>query len=166
MAQGFGQISTRRLVGLALVTNATGQLLMVNRPTGALELPGGEAILEEPAVRSAAYHLRRLGLAKQPGPILAVDHMEALPLGVAGDTLTVVFHCGTLTPAEVSSLNDVTLPDDVKSCAFVDPTYFHPGIARYHRRCLEAAVSSLNCGTGTPYLRNGLRINAQLPVLT
>ncbi|KJY41442.1 hypothetical protein VR41_12635 [Streptomyces sp. NRRL B-1568] len=153
-----------RLSGQAFVTNNQGHPLMVTRPSGELELPGGVAVGEEPALQPVAYHLRRLGLTTRPGPVLLVDHVEATPLGAVGDRLNFIFGCGELSPGEIASIGSPKLPDDVTSWQFVDLKYFHAGITPYHRRCLDAAVATLTSGARTPYLRNALRISAQLSV--
>ncbi|MEX2984592.1 hypothetical protein [Streptomyces sp. C36] len=133
---------------------------MVTRPNGKLELPGGVTALDEPAVDPAAYHLRRLGLDRRPGPILLVDHMEPIRLSDDNDRLDFIFYCGKLTPAECEALGAPGLPDDVTAWRFVNLQYYEVGITAYHRRCLNAAVTACAAGTGSPYLRNGLRINA------
>ncbi|MCA6096668.1 hypothetical protein LE181_31490 [Streptomyces sp. SCA3-4] len=131
---------------------------MVTRPSGSLELPGGESKMEEPAVRPAAYALRRLGLHMTPGPLLAVDHMEAIPLGAYGDRLTFIFYCGQLPEPEAEALPAGPLPDDVTGVQFLHPAYLHPSLTPYDRRCLDAALAALKDKTGAPYLRNALRI--------
>jgi hypothetical protein len=156
----YGVGSGRQIFGHAFVTNEQGHPLMVTRPTGELELPGGLTALEESAVGPAAYHLRRLGLAKQPGPILLVDHTEALFLGAAGDRFTFIFYGGKLTPTEIASICAHGHPDDVTAWRFVDPRFYEAGITRYHRRCLDVAVTAAATGAGAPYLRNALRITA------
>ncbi|MEW2581464.1 hypothetical protein [Streptomyces syringium] len=90
--------------------------------------------------------------------------MEATPLGAVGDRLNFVFYCGKLSHSEIESIGVPELPADVKSWQFVDPQHFHAGITPYQRRCLDIAVAALVANPGTPYLRNGLRINAQLAV--
>ncbi|WP_146166730.1 hypothetical protein [Streptosporangium nondiastaticum] len=153
-------------MGQALVTNRHGHTLMVTRPSGSLELPGGESKLEEPAVRPAAYSLRRLGLHNTPGPLLTVDHMEAIPLGATGDRFTFIFYCGQLTDSEAAALLASPLPDDVTELTFLNPIYLHPSLSPYDRRCLDAALAALRDKTGTPYLRNGIRSTRPLHLPT
>lgn len=148
----------RQVFGYAFITNQQGWPLMVNRPTGELELPGGVTALEEPALRPAGYHLRCLGLDKRPGPILLVDHMEAIPLGATGDRLAFIFHFGELTPTDTTAIGQHGLPDDVTGWRFVDPRFFQVGITSYHRRILDAAVTAATTGIGAPYLYNARRV--------
>lgn len=155
-ANGVG--TGRQVFGYAFITNEQGRPLMVTRPTGGLELPGGATRLEEPALRPAAYHLRCLGIDKRPGPILLVDHMEATPLGATGDRITFVFHCGELTPTGANVIGQHGLPDDVIGWRFVDTRFFHAGITTHHRRILDATVIAATTGAGAPYLYNARRV--------
>lgn len=152
----------RRIFGQALVTNAKGHPLMVTRPSGAVELPGGESKMEEPAVRPAAYSLRRLGLHMTPGPLLAVDHLEAVPLGAVGDRFTFIFYCGQLTDSETEAVLTTEPPPDVTAVTFLNPIYLHPSVTAYDRRCLDAALATLTAKAGTPYLRNAFRATGVL----
>ncbi|MCC3767725.1 hypothetical protein [Streptomyces sp. UNOC14_S4] len=149
----------RRIFGYAFVTNKAGHPLMVIGPDGHLALPGGETVGDEPAVRPAAYHLRRLGLDVRPGPLLLVDHTEAHPLGAPAGAVTFVFHCGTLTTPQERSVAVPARDPSLRGITFVNPNHWYGDMTRSQQRRFNSALESLTTGTiiGCPYLWNGIR---------
>ncbi|MCC3768346.1 hypothetical protein [Streptomyces sp. UNOC14_S4] len=149
----------RRIFGHAFVTNKAGHPLMVIGPDGRLALPGGETVGDEPAVRPAAYHLRRLGLDITPGPLLLVDHTEAHPLGAPAGAITFVFHCGTLTASQTQSVAVPARDPGLQGIAFVNPNHWYGDMTRTQQRRFTAALDTLTADrdAGCPYLWNGLR---------
>ncbi|MBH1936144.1 hypothetical protein I5Q34_18020 [Streptomyces sp. AV19] len=152
----------RRLIGQMLLTNELGHpLLVTSGATGRRQLPGGTALRRETALWTAAYHVRRqLGIHRDPGPVLTIDHTDPEPSSPGdAESLTVVVHGGSLRTAQTAC---ITLPQggdtEILAWGFVDPARWPDSVDAQQQRCIEAALTALD--TGCPYLRNGRRLSS------
>lgn len=129
-----------------------GDVLMVQTFKGRYTLPGGGVRAGERAPEAAQRELREeTGLARKMSRILAIDQG-----GPEGDSLSLVFDGGMLTPDEAAS---VILPpegmDELLGFAWIPPERLHQYATAEHTARIAEALLALRAGNRLPALWQG-----------
>ncbi len=112
------------------------------------EVPGGGVEKDESPRDAARREVREeLGLDREPGRLLCVDHRRPIP-EARGDALRMIFAGGSLSADELARI--VLNPGELSEWRFVEPAaldeYVIPALARRIRACLAGAAVYLEEG--------------------
>ncbi|MCT2588397.1 NUDIX domain-containing protein [Streptomyces sp. N2-109] len=148
----------RRLGCVALLTDESGRVLMVN-PTyePGWILPGGGARAGERIADAAARELlEETGLVRQFTHFLTLDQVPAGADGTSAEGLNVVCEGGVLTPAETRALRvPAAAAAELSACALISPGELSLYAKPYQERRIRQALDALERGNELPLLELG-----------
>ncbi len=147
------RLPTKRIAADCLFTDQAGRLLVLEPPyKSTWDLPGGMVEKDEsPRVAAQREVYEEIGLAVEPGALLAVDWVPQT--GDFTEIVALLFDGGVLAPADIDGI--VIQPAEVSSFRFVTLAEAENLLDVQQFARVAAAVTAKR-STQTAYLENGL----------
>jgi len=144
----------KRMAAAVLLFDDVGRVLLVE-PTYKphWDLPGGVVEFGESPLEAGCREVKEeLGLDVAPLRLVAVDWVPPRPERSEG--LITVFDGGVLPPEQAAGI--ALPPEELRSCAFVDPADVRRLLSPLLARRVEACLAALAVRGGPVYLENGV----------
>lgn len=157
LSEWDASLPRKRMAASVLLFDDLGRVLLVE-PTYKphWDLPGGAVELGESPLEAGRREVKEeLGLDVVPRRLVAVDWVPPRPERSEG--LITVFDGGVLASEQAAGI--ALPPEELRSCAFLDPGGARRLLSPLLARRVEACMAALAAAGGPVYLENGVPVS-------